>query len=183
MEDNSVFQPWLTTISRKMQTVIVTGLRGCDGLTKFDPSKHISRSIRMAALKNADTTTTYMKHDLFEELLEANKKFVADLDRYPVHFVLHMMHACEILGYKHPDQHTRDVFSAVYCSHSQLKAKSSTAASPTSHSSRTRLLFCSNHQSSSAAMSQSSSTESLARLSLPTSRKHPASMMASAAMS
>ncbi len=110
----SVFQEWLQTISWKQQTVIITGLRGCDGLSKYDPSKHISRSIRMAALKNADTTTTYMKHDLFDELLESAKKFIADLDKYPLHFVLHMAHACEIIGYKHPDDKTRETFNAVY---------------------------------------------------------------------
>ncbi len=114
MSEASVFQDWLQNISWKQQTVIVTGLRGCDGLSKKDPSKHISRSIRMAALKNADTTTTYMKHNLFEELLEAAKVFVDDLDRYPTHFVLHMMHACEIIGYKHPEERVREVFSAVY---------------------------------------------------------------------
>jgi hypothetical protein len=97
-----------------MQTVIVTGIRGCDGLSKFDPSKHISRSIRMAALKNADTTTTYMKHNIFEELIESSDKFIADLDKYPMHFVMHMTHACEIIGYKHPDPRTREIFSSVY---------------------------------------------------------------------
>ena len=114
MQDNSVFQNWLQSISWKMQTVIVTGIRSCDGLSKFDPSKHISRSIRMAALKNADTTTTYMKHNIFEELIESSDKFIADLDKYPMHFVMHMMHACEIIGYKHPDQRTREIFYSVY---------------------------------------------------------------------
>lgn len=110
----SVFQEWLQLLTWKMQTVIITGLRGCDGLTKFDPSKHVSRSIRMAALKNADQSTTYMKHDMFEELAEAADKFVDDLDRYPVHFVMHMAHACEIIGYRHPEPGTRAQFSAVY---------------------------------------------------------------------
>ena len=46
--------------------------------------------------------------------MASTKTFVDDMDRYPLHSVQHVMLACEIIGYKHPDEHTRQLFSAVY---------------------------------------------------------------------
>lgn len=110
---DSVMQDWLMQLTWKMQTVVITGIRGCDGLSKEDVSKQIGRAIRTVALKNADATTTYMRHD-FTKALEAAKAFVNDLDRYPVHFVMHVAHACEIVGYEHPDKETCTAFNAIY---------------------------------------------------------------------
>lgn len=108
-----VLQDWMMELSWKMQTVIITGIRGCDGLSKNDPSKQIGRAIRLTALRNADATTTYMRHD-FAKVMEATKTFVDDLDRYPVHFVMHLAHACEIVGYLHPDREVAGAFNAIY---------------------------------------------------------------------
>ena len=109
----NVLQDWMDHLSFKMQTVIITGIRGCDGLSKTDVSKHISRAIRGVSLRNADTTTTYMNHPI-EQTVESARQFVDDLDRYPVHYVLHLAHACEIIGYKHPDELTRGRFHGIY---------------------------------------------------------------------
>ena len=110
---DSVLQDWLMELPWKMQTVIITGIRGCDGLSKNDCSKQLGRAIRMTALRNADPTTTYMRHD-FSKVVEASKAFVDDLDRYPVHFVMHVAHACEIIANKHPEESTRDTFNGIY---------------------------------------------------------------------
>lgn len=110
----TVIQDWLGNLPWKMQTVVITGIRGCDGLTKYDASKHVSRAIRRVSLKNADRTTTYMQHDAQAELHEAVEKFVEDLDRYPVHYVLHVAHACEIIGYKHLDRNIAAMFLRAY---------------------------------------------------------------------
>jgi hypothetical protein len=82
-----VMQDWLMELSWKMQTVVITGIRGCDGLTKNDPSKQLGRAIRLTALRNADATTTYMRHD-FTKVMLATKEFVDDLDKYPNHYVM-----------------------------------------------------------------------------------------------
>lgn len=109
----NVLQEWMNDLSWKMQTVIITGIRGCDGLSKKDVSKHISRAIRQVSLRNADATTTYMNHPLDEAVASA-KLMCDDLDKYPVHFVLHLAHACEIIGYKHPLTDTREKFIGIY---------------------------------------------------------------------
>jgi hypothetical protein len=40
--------------------------------------------------------------------------FLKDWDRYPVHFLHHLMHACEVAAYKHPDPGLADAFMSVY---------------------------------------------------------------------
>jgi hypothetical protein len=39
---------------------------------------------------------------------------VINIDTYPVHFILHLMHSIEILGYKHPMEIPRAMFHNAY---------------------------------------------------------------------
>ena len=50
------------------------------------------------------------------DVLLENKiyEFLDDLDSYPIHFALHLCHASEIIGYKHPDYKTRDRWIGFY---------------------------------------------------------------------
>lgn len=95
----SVVKPWLAEkLNLKMQTVVLVALRGCDGLTKEDPSKRMVRALRATILENADTKTNFM--DLLDD--EHAQDFLGSLDHYPVHWLTHFMHAAEIIGYYHP---------------------------------------------------------------------------------
>ncbi|MCH8908916.1 MAG: hypothetical protein IH840_17665 [Candidatus Heimdallarchaeota archaeon] len=42
------------------------------------------------------------------------KQFAKNCDEYPLHFVLHLMHAIEVVGYKHPNAKTRTLFYEAY---------------------------------------------------------------------
>ncbi len=42
-----------------------------------------------------------------QELVERFRDFRKSTDSYAAHYVLHLLHAIEIVGYKHPDAHTR----------------------------------------------------------------------------
>ena len=48
------------------------------------------------------------------ELLPAVQKFVKNMDHYPLHFVSHLMHAFEVIGYEHPDEETAEAFLEAY---------------------------------------------------------------------
>jgi len=41
-------------------------------------------------------------------------KFSKQPDQYNLHWYCHFMHSCEIIGYKHPDEETRDWFNYIY---------------------------------------------------------------------
>ena len=42
------------------------------------------------------------------------QEFMTNLDPYPMHWLMHFLHACEIVGYKHSDRNIRDFWSDFY---------------------------------------------------------------------
>jgi hypothetical protein len=108
---NTVVEQWVSELSYKMQTVLLAGFRGCDGKNKEDVSKPLSRYLRSIILKNADITTKFMVDDIMHNEIDA---FIEDIDSYPMHWLLHFTHACEIVGYKHPEIEVRKKFNNIY---------------------------------------------------------------------
>ena len=110
---NSVIQGWLVdNCSWKQQTVVLCALRGCDGLIKGNPTKVLSRKLRSVVLKNADTTTSFMFNNRIT--IDDIKNFIDYLDALPVHYVTHLAHGIEIVGYYHPNTTTREEWYKVY---------------------------------------------------------------------
>jgi len=109
-----VLQDWVCELPLKQQTVLIVSLRGCDGKSKNDPTKFIVRELRKVVLRNADESSLFMKTDTLDVLDGMIGEFLDDLDSYPIHFALHLCHAAEIVGYKHPDLETRDYWNDFY---------------------------------------------------------------------
>lgn len=111
---NSVVQEWLNnnSISFKQQTVVLSALRGCDGLTKEDISKKLVRKIRNVVLKNAGTENTPFMIETMS--LDDVKKYASNCDKYPIHFYMHICFACEVIGFKHPNQEIKKWFHEAY---------------------------------------------------------------------
>lgn len=108
-----VVQDWLAVCSWKQQTVLLSALRGCDGIEKEDPSKILTRFFRFTILLSADTQSTFMQWK--PSLLYPQMTYLVDhLDHYPMHWVLHFAHAAEIVGFKHPDKSTREFWGEFY---------------------------------------------------------------------
>lgn len=110
----SVVKEWLSSdnISRKQQNVVLSSLRGCDGQSKYDLSKKLTRQLRSAILYNAAAAdTTFMRNTM---TLEEVRKLAEDSDKYPIHYYMHALHACEIIGFKHPDKEIREWFNKTY---------------------------------------------------------------------
>lgn len=106
----SVVRPWLSeTCTFKQQTVLLSALRGGDGIPKEDRSKKFTRKLRNTLLYAADqasptTPGTFMYNVVTgEEIVE----FCNLLDHYPMHWLMHFIHAVEIVGYKHPKKEER----------------------------------------------------------------------------
>lgn len=55
-----------------------------------------------------------MKTVTEDDLIGYIKILFSDIDSYPLHFILHLFHAIEIVGYKHPDEETRTFWHQVY---------------------------------------------------------------------
>lgn len=105
------------------QTVLLTAIRGPDGLPKYGGVKMLLRWFRRCVLLSAidgkiltDPTdpnggsftgpSLEGEDDLdpWQDRMMAHVNgYLRELDAIPHHFQLHFLHAVEILGYKHPD--------------------------------------------------------------------------------
>jgi hypothetical protein len=100
MKKNSkVLLDWMGEISWKEQSVVISSLRGPDNL--YTPNiKKLIRWMRGATQNNADPKHSYMQIDelpSFEEI-EHEIAFCS------MHYVTHLLHGLEIIGYKHSDK-------------------------------------------------------------------------------
>ncbi len=90
--------------------MLLTALRGCDGVFKEDASKPLVRHLRQTVLVNADDRSKFM----FDARPDEVDDFISDIDHYPIHWYTHFMHAAEIVAYKHPVLAYRTMWLAVY---------------------------------------------------------------------
>ncbi len=107
---SSVVQSWLAECcSWKEQTVLLTAMRGCDGAQKNDKSKDLLHNYRATILNDADPSTGFMQQRTFDM-----EDFCNNLDQYPMHFLMHFIHAVGVIGYCHPDEYVADKWLIVY---------------------------------------------------------------------
>lgn len=111
----SVQPEWMTFLPLQMQSVLLLAARGPDGVAKYHPCKNVVRAYRGTVLVAAarkrtldfgEKADSFMSLDRFaEESLWAEdcKMFFDVIDELPHHYLMHLMHGAEILGYKHPD--------------------------------------------------------------------------------
>lgn len=134
----SVLQDWTFGMSFMQQTVLLTAVRGPDGLPKYAGVKFLlrwyRRCILISSLDGEVLTNphdmrggsfmgpSYDEHNLYaddtsrwyERMSVILSAYLKELDSIPHHFQLHLMHAFEIVGYKHPDPVIRAWFHEAY---------------------------------------------------------------------
>lgn len=112
----SVLQEWVEGLSFMQQSVLLTCIRGCDGLPKRHVSKFILRWFRrcIIMLSAFDKCVLTDPHDprggnftgpipKDRTLKDIAEEYLQSVDEVPHHFHMHLVHAAEIIGYKHPD--------------------------------------------------------------------------------
>lgn len=112
----SILQDWVTELPIRHQGVLLAAVRGCDSTPKECSAKPLTRALRYAFMhpadpREVDMNTAFMKASL---TLQDTYQFIRDWDHYPIHFVQHIMHACQVIGYYHPDTATRKNFDYAY---------------------------------------------------------------------
>lgn len=131
----NVLQPWVKTLTLMQQTVLLTAIRGPDGVEKYHSTKYLLRWFRrcvlFSAMDNVVLTTPYEpgggsftgpsidvcadEQDKWPERMdEVVSDYLRSLDALPHHFQMHFMHAAEIAGYKHPDLIIRNWWCQTY---------------------------------------------------------------------
>lgn len=111
----TVLQDWTHHLTFMQQTVLLTAIRGPDGLRKDSPAKPLLRAYRRAILVSSlDGRPLTSPHapgggsfmaplPAGVTLHHAMADFIRGTDEMPHHFYMHVAHAAEIVGYKHPD--------------------------------------------------------------------------------
>jgi hypothetical protein len=137
----SVLQNWVQGLSFMQQTVLMTAIRGPDGTPKYGPAKLLLRWYRRCVLLSAmdgkvletpyesgggSFTGPSFSIDPIAQLWCAHKidwpgmmdkvvnEYLREIDALPHHFQLHLLHAAEILGYKHPSPSVRIWWNRTY---------------------------------------------------------------------
>lgn len=149
-EFQPVMQEWVCRLSFMQQSVLMSAVRGCDGIPKRHKCKAIVKWYRRCILISAfdnkalddpiapgggsftgpigEPYAEFASHRVIDLSYQIESEYdyrcsllqkVADdfmdsRDELPSHYQIHFMHACEIIGYKHPTMEIRDYWSEVY---------------------------------------------------------------------
>lgn len=134
MKPKSVTQDWIHALPLMQQTVLLTAIRGPDGLPKYGSVKMLLRWFRRCTLLSA------MDGKVLDNPFDVNggsftgpsipggwsidpwevgmdkhvAAYLRDLDAIPHHFQMHFMHAAQIVGFKHSDGRIRAWWGALY---------------------------------------------------------------------
>lgn len=114
----SIIQDWAANLGLRHQGVLVSAVRGCDSVQREDASKYLVRVYR-GVLLNAHVgdirkAASFMVAFDAEQWDHSEADFLRSIDHYPNHWILHWMHACEIVGHKHPDPDISSAFFSLY---------------------------------------------------------------------
>lgn len=115
----SILQSWVMEMGLRHQGVILAAIRGCDTIPKHDESKRMSRFIRGSILVphcgDIRKSATFMEAPRdSSEFYEVAKDFINSFDSSPHHFVMHFIHASQILGEYHSDEEERERWTWFY---------------------------------------------------------------------
>jgi hypothetical protein len=113
-----VLQEWVMRLGLRLQGVLVSAIRGCDTVQRHDHSKVLARVYRAEILNayglDPKKSKSFILWADIPATVEMMKKFLNDCDHLPNHYVMHFIHAAEILGYCHPDAERRDMWASFY---------------------------------------------------------------------
>lgn len=124
----SVQPEWCRELPLQQQSVLLLAARGPDGIAKNHPCKRLQRAYRACVLKAAyegglmewgqgHYHNTFMGLDEFGSVSAWDAVvdgFFDTADDLPHHFLMHLLHGAEILGYKHPDGRFRQRWIEFY---------------------------------------------------------------------
>lgn len=112
----SVLQDWVMELPLREQGTLLTCIRGCD-LTPKLPLDSMERrlvgALRYAIMHPADPREVDIVGAFFVSTPPRNFR-ASGIGHYPLHWVSHVMHAAEVIAFRHPDGWTRDDWYQIY---------------------------------------------------------------------
>ena len=132
MRYKPVLQDWVCELPMMQQSVLISGIRSPDGLKKDHVAKLLLRYYRRCVLYcsfghividnpfdprgGSFTGPSIANHDpdWHPQMDAVVSRYLQHIDETPLHFHLHFMHACEIIGYKHPHGYIQGFWRRTY---------------------------------------------------------------------
>lgn len=107
----SVLHTWVEGLTFQMQALLLTAMRGPDENNKYNAAKGLIRYLRGVVIKPAGVTNGLNDNDFmwgdYDQFAKYAEQFFSDHDEYPHHFIMHLVHCAEVVGYKHTDSTIR----------------------------------------------------------------------------
>lgn len=113
----SVLREWVQALPLREQGTLIVALRGCDSAPKFpldSPERRMTAAIRYAVCIPADQREVDAEPGAFMTAHIPIDVKLAMFEHYPQHWVGHIIHACEVLGYRHPDTWQAAAWKVLY---------------------------------------------------------------------
>lgn len=109
---------WVCDLPWMQQEVLFSAIRNCDSIASEGPHKTLVRGIRATCIKTAKPKGSFnARRSTIDEICIAAYDFVDNyIDHIPIHFVTHVMHAAEVIGYTHPDREIAYGWLKIYLS-------------------------------------------------------------------
>lgn len=115
MENNikSVLQDWVMKLPLREQGTLLTAVRGCDFEAKtwsetgiaYSPGRRLTAFIRFCFMNPADVREIDFQEGSFFRSEPPHPFKPSEFGHLPEHWYAHVMHALEIIAYRHPDIH------------------------------------------------------------------------------
>lgn len=117
----SVLQEWVTELPLREQGTLLTAVRGCDDEPKQwnargfaeSPGRRLTAFIRWCFMNPADEREVDIPGAFFQSSPPDPFK-PSEFGHLPLHWNTHVMHALEIIGYRHPNWAVKDTAFRLY---------------------------------------------------------------------
>lgn len=117
----SVLQDWVMKLPLRYQGGLIVATRGCDTAPKYgddgnvvdSQERRLTQFLRWCVLVAADAREVDVPGAFFQSRPPIPFKPSA-LGHYPLHYVMHLVHAFEIVAREHPDDFVSDLALQIY---------------------------------------------------------------------
>lgn len=117
----SVLQEWVTKLPLREQGTLLTAVRGCDDEPKTwtkrgvaeSPGRRITAFIRWCFMNPADPREVGIPGAFFQSI-PPNPFKPSEFGHLPQHWYSHVMHALEVIAYRHPSKTTATICANLY---------------------------------------------------------------------
>ncbi|MDE2104529.1 MAG: hypothetical protein KGL39_45255 [Patescibacteria group bacterium] len=118
----SVLQAWVMELPLRYQGTLLAAVRGCDDEPKvwtsqgvaYSPGRRLTAFIRWCFMIPADPREVDVEEGAFMMSTPPPRFTPSEFGHLPLHWYSHVMHALEVIAYKHPNESTRERADRMY---------------------------------------------------------------------